>query len=702
MKTKILRGNDAPFMNKELKKAIYVRSRMKNRFNKDPCNENRAKFKQHRNKCVKLRRKAIRDHFKKATSKGIMSNKEFWDLVKPYLSNKGGLSDNNITLIKDQKIITDEPTLCQLFNDHYINIVQNSSGRKPTNVADTTALVDDRDIVKLILETYKTHPSILAIIEHRGVVSEYFSFNEVTIKEVREIVKSLDCRKSTGEDMIPPKLVSLSADELTVPLTDAINSSIRNCKFPDNGKRAAVSPLDKGEQNKTVEKNFRPISVLNVFSKVFEKIIKKQLMPYLDKTLSIFIAAYRERYGTHHVLIRLIEDWRLKLDNDQIVGAVLMDLSKAFDCIPHDLLIAKLSAYGFDENSLVFIYSYLKRRDQCVRINNVYGSFQRILSGVPQGSVLGPILFNFYINDLLFFIKEAEVYNYADDNSLVSSSKSMSDLLKVLEGEANVALKWLKENEMIANPGKFQAILIKKDRSDTSGIDISLSDKNIKSEKTVKLLGIKLDNKLNFDPHISDLCKKAATQLNVLKRLKQFIGFEEKKILVQSFVYSNFNYCPLVWHFSSAKSLQKVERIQERALRFLFNDNNSTYEELLTKSGKNYMHVSRLRALCIEIYKTMKQLNPVFMQNIFSFKSSVNLSRSQRNPYDLLHHRPNQTNFGTNSLRALGPKIWNGLPNEMKSAQNIDVFKRLIKQWDGVECNCNACQFEKHNIDQNQ
>ena len=268
MKTKIWRGNDAPFMNKELRKAIYVRSCMKNRFDKDPCNENRAKFKQQRNKCVKLRRKAIKDHFKKATSRGIMSNKEFWDLVKPHLSKRGGLSDNNITLMKDQKIFTDKPTLCQLFNDHYINIVQNSSGRKPLNVADTTDLEDDRDIVELILEIYKNHPSILAIIEHRGFVSEYFSFNEVTSKEVREIVKPLDCRKSMGEDMLPPKLVSLSADELTVPLTDAINSSIRNCKFPDNGKRAAVSALDEGEENKTVEKNFRLISVLNVFSKV--------------------------------------------------------------------------------------------------------------------------------------------------------------------------------------------------------------------------------------------------------------------------------------------------------------------------------------------------------------------------------------------------------------------------------------------------
>ena len=119
----------------------------------------------------------------------------------------------------------------------------------------------------------------------------------------------------------------------------------------------------------------------------------------MTSPFQIFIEAYRELYSIQHVLIRLIENWRSKLDNDYRVGAVLMDLSKAFDCIPHDLLIAKLSAYGFDENSLALIYSYLKRRPQSVRINNTYSSFQNIVSGVPQGSILG--LFNFYINDLL-------------------------------------------------------------------------------------------------------------------------------------------------------------------------------------------------------------------------------------------------------------------------------------------------------------
>ena len=121
----------------------------------------------------------------------------------------------------------------------------------------------------------------------------------------------------------------------------------------------------------------------------------------------IFIGAYRKAYGTQHVLIRLLEDWRTKLDNNYIVGAVLMDLSKAFDCIPHDLLIAKLSANGTDENAFVLIYSYLKRREQSVRINNTHSSFQTTLSGVPQGSVLDPILFNVYINDLFLFIKQA-------------------------------------------------------------------------------------------------------------------------------------------------------------------------------------------------------------------------------------------------------------------------------------------------------
>ena len=143
------------------------------------------------------------------------------------------------------------------------------------------------------------------------------------------------------------------------PLTKAINSSIREHIFPTRAKIAAVSPLDKGGKDKMTVGNYRPVSVLNVFSKFYERIIKSQIVSFLDQKLSQFLSAYRQSYGTQHVLIRLIEEFKKNLDNDYVVGAILMDLSKAFDCVPHDLLLAKLSAYGFSNEALGYIMSYL-------------------------------------------------------------------------------------------------------------------------------------------------------------------------------------------------------------------------------------------------------------------------------------------------------------------------------------------------------
>ena len=255
-----------------------------------------------------------------------------------------------------------------------------------------------------------------------------------------------------------------------------------------------------------------------------------------------------------------------------------MDLSKAFDSIPHDHLVGKMYAYGFSINAVTFFYSYLKRRTQNVKINNTHSVFQVLLSGVPQGSILGPLLFNIFINDLYLWITKTDLLNFADDNTITAAERTIENLLSTLETESQAAIEWFKLNAMIVNPKKLK-----------DSHPLNINDLTINSENSVKLLGIEINNRLSFEKHISTLCNKASNQLNAIGRIQKFMGFKEKEVLLNSFVYSNFNYCPLVWHFCSSKSLYKIEKIQERALRLLHNDFASDYAELLKKLGKATM-----------------------------------------------------------------------------------------------------------------
>ena len=187
-------------------------------------------------------------------------------------------------------------------------------------------------------------------------VKEKFRFHFVNEIEIKKLIQGLNPKKATGIDTIPPKLIKVAENFLTPLLTKSINSSIEHNIFPDLAKTALVVPLDKGKPNKNDISNFRPVSILNTFSKIYERVIKNQLLHGMENVFSPQISAYRKSYNSQHVLIRLIEEWREYLDKDFVLGAVLTDLSKAFDCIPHDLLIAKLEAYSLHEKMLSYIH----------------------------------------------------------------------------------------------------------------------------------------------------------------------------------------------------------------------------------------------------------------------------------------------------------------------------------------------------------
>ena len=219
------------------------------------------------------------------------------------------------------------------------------------------------------------------------------------------------------------------------------------------------------------------------------------------------------------------------------------------------------------------------------------------------------------------------MHNFVDDNTLSAWGETVSKLIDTLESESNIAIDWFTKNEMIFNPDKFQPIILDKKKSILTNIPLTIDNQTIKLVPSVELLEIHLGDKLNFNLHISNICRSAENQLNALIRLKSYLSFNAKRALINSYIISNFNYCRLVWMFSTAKFLDKIESLQKRALRFLYNDYSISCEGLLEKAGKVKMNVYRLRNLCVEIYKTINKLNPEFMNNIFKVKENKRVVR---------------------------------------------------------------------------
>ena len=240
---------------------------------------------------------------------------------------------------------------------------------------------------------------------------------------------------------------------------------------------------------------------------------------------------------------------------------------------------------------------------------------------------------------------------------------------------------------MIANATKFHAIIINRCGRHKGTHKLKIAEAEIESEESVPLLGVDIYNKLNFNKHIGTLCKKSAGQLNAICRIKNVIGTEEIKILIQSFIYSNFNYCPIVWMLCSNNSMQKIERIQERATRLLYNDYTSNYDDLLHKAKNITMEVKRLRVLAIEVFKTLNNLNPPYMKEFFEKNGDTS-----NYPLNLKQQSHKFVTYGENSLRVLAPKIWNYLPDYFKLERSFSSFKKLIKTWTAdFKCKCAMC-----------
>ena len=365
-----------------------------------------------------------------------------------------------------------------------------------------------------------------------------------------------------------------------------------------------------------------------------------------------------------------------------------MDLSKAFDCIPHDLLIAKLNAYGFEKSALKLIYSYLKGRKQRVKINIEYSSWDDILNGVPQGSVLGPLLFNIFTNDLFYFVENSNIYNFADDNTLSVADANLETVINKLESDINYLDIWFKENDLLLNETKCQFMIAESSNSRCELQKINVHNKEIEEVKQVKLLGITFDNNMSMTDHIRNLCKRAGAKLSALARISPFLNEQKRVILMKSFIVSQFNYCPIIWMYCQRRSNNLINKIHERALRIAYNDFVSSFDSLLEKDESITFHQRNIQSLCLEIYKTTQNINPTFMNEIFTIKNQTYNTRKQY----LLYPNPHTVAYGLNTFGYRGSLIWSSLPKEIQNTNDISTFKEFVSENINLVCKCNLCK----------
>ena len=329
------------------------------------------------------------------------------------------------------------------------------------------------------------------------------------------------------------------------------------------------------------------------------------------------------------------------------------------------------------------MHSYLSNRKHRVRIGSHLSSWLDVFLGVPQGSILGPLLFNIFINDLFYFIQE--ISNFADDNTLFSTGPTIDAVNIDLIYKLNIVLDWFKHNSLVANPSKFQLIY-----PGTLNANSSLCIDNIKidSVEIVKLLSIKIDTNLSFIPHVTELCKKSNQKLRALRRIRIFLSEERTKLLINAYILSPFNYCPLVWTFCGKGGSNLIEKCHHRALRVMKNS-WLEYEALLTDCNAESMHARNLKLLLTEVFKSIHHLGPPIMHDIFQTKQSVYKLRNGHTLALPLYKRYNSA-FGVNTFDFRAVSTWNKLPPSIKNINSLVSFKNALKTISPI-CTCKTC-----------
>ena len=513
--------------------------------------------------------------------------------------------------------------------------------------------------------------------------SGQFKFSNETESKIDALIKRIRPDVATGCDEISSRLLQAARPAIIDNLKDMVNLSYKTETFPEALKKAHVKALHKeGDNNNPAQ--YRPISILPTISKIFERSASDQLAEFLIKNLKLTNNqhAYKKSFSTVTCLFEFIESIRHHMDKKDLVAVASLDLSKAFDSLSHALILDKLIQKDVDKSVAKWIKSYLENRKQCVKFGKILSDEEEVESGVPQGSILGPLLFITCTDDLATELNQYESYSYADDTQILVTGKTLEEIQRKLIDAIQTANTYYNKNSLLNNIRKTKIMLFQPQGSKNDKIleitpkDIPQLEKPIYAQDHLKILGIYVDKNLTWNKQISYVKKKATNAIRNLHRANQILPLQQKRILYNSLVVPHFTYADIIWNCCGKKNCKRIQQSQNFAAKSILglSKRSSSTEalkrlELLPLEEKRNIHAA------VYVKKALEGIGPPQTVN----KYNQQKSRTDLRP-GILQIPKHRTAQYEKSPFYSSIKVWNSIPNSIKDLKTETFKNNLQKQ----------------------
>ena len=516
-----------------------------------------------------------------------------------------------------------------------------------------------------------------------------FNFSEVSSEDIKKAALSLKSN-ACGIDEISAFFIKLSIDKSAGIFAEIVNASLRSGYFPSRWKKARIKPIPKINEP-ILASDYRPISLLIAFSKILEKIVSSQMKTYLveNNLLDKFQSAYKNKHSTITALLEITDNIYSAMDVSEITVLVLLDYSKAFDCANHKIILAKLKSFGFNDLPLNWINSYLSDRSQQVVTEKGESNWINLVNGVPQGSILGPLLFTILVSDIASNIRFCKYHLYADDTQLYISGKveEINNLIKNINSDLNRIANFSLDNSLKLNEGKSTYIIIGSSQNieklnKMNLLNITINNKIIERETIVKNLGILFDENLCWDPEINKVVANGYAKLKQAYFSINFLNEKSKITLVKTYLLSQFNYNSIILQNLNNGQISKIQQFQNACTRFIFNLRKFDHisQDFNSLNILNMINTRNLQSLTL-MHKIITKQAPIYLTDKVIFNHNIHNHRTRTRRH--IRTRNFNTNFGRNCFHNKIGNLYNQVTNslEITAEVSVNAFKNKVRKY---------------------